>query len=138
MLCHTDAGTGTGKKFPVLPVGKLCIVAVFMGDGTVVYGVGASVADIRCLIEAAAAFPYKVRAGLVTGRTGSALHIAEDDLTAYIGLPAAVAVDTEVVGVIESAFMVPVTKPVGPDLFGDGGRILAQVLSDLFERETLV
>lgn len=95
MLCHTDAGTGIGKEFPVLPVGKLCIVAVFMGDGTVVYGFGASVADIRCLIETAAAFPYKVRAGLVTGRAGSALHITEDDLMAYIGLPAAVAVKFE-------------------------------------------
>lgn len=109
MLCHTDAGTGTGKKFPVLPVGKLCIVAVFMGDGTVVYGFGASVADIRCLIETVAAFPYKVRTGLVAGRTGSALYITEDDLTAYVSLSATVTVDTEVVGVIESAFMVPVT-----------------------------
>lgn len=96
-----------------------------MDDGTVVYGFGASVADIRDLIETTAAFPYKVRTGLVTGRTGSALHIAEDNLTAYIGLPAAVAVDTEVVGVIERAFMVPVTEPVSPDLFGDGGRVFA-------------
>ena len=46
----------------------------------VVYGFGASVADIRSLIETVAEFPYKVRPGLVTGREGSALHIAEDDL----------------------------------------------------------
>ena len=109
-----------------------------MGDGTVVYCLGASVADIRCLIKTDTAFPYKVRAGLVTGRTGSALHIAEDDLTANDSLPATVAVDTEVVGVIESAFMVPVTEPVCPDLFGDGGRVFAQILGDLFEREALV
>lgn len=109
-----------------------------MGDGTVVYGFGASIADIRCLIKTDTAFPYKIRTGLVTGRTGSALYITKDDLTAYIGLPAAVTVDAEVVGIIESAFMVPVTEPVSPDLFGDGGRVFAQVLSDFFERETLV
>ena len=109
-----------------------------MGDGAMIYGFRASITDIRCPIETDTAFSYKVRTGLVTGRTGSALHIAEDDLTAYIGLPAAVAVDTEVVGVIESAFMVPVTEPVCPDLFGDGGRVFAQVLSYLLERETLV
>ena len=138
MLCHTDARTGTGKDFLVLSVSEPCIIEVFMGDGAVVYGFRASITDIRSFIEAVAAFPYKIRTGLVAGRTGSTFHITEDDLTTYVSLSAAVTVDTEVVGVIESAFMVPVTEPVSPDLFGDGGRVFAQVLSDLFERETLV
>jgi len=138
MLCHTDAGTGIGKELPVLSVSEPCIIAVFMGDGAMIYGFRTSITDIGCLIEAVTAFPYKVRTGLVTGRTGSALYITEDDLTAYVSLPAAVTVDTEVVGVIESALMIPVTKTVSPDLFGDGGRIFAQVLSDLFEGKPLV
>ncbi len=32
--------------------------------------------------------------------------------------------DTEVVGVIESALMMPVAKTVRPDFFGDGDRAL--------------
>ena len=83
-----------------------------MGDGAVVYGFGASVADIRRLIKAAAAFPYKVRTGLVAGRAGSTFHITEDELTAHVRFPAMVTVDTEVMGIIESAFMVPVAEPV--------------------------
>ena len=109
-----------------------------MGDGAVVYGFRASVADIRSFIEAVTAFPDKVGTGLVAGGTGSTFHITEDDLTAYIGLPAAVTVDTKVMGVIESAFMIPVTKTVGPDFFGDGRRVFTQIFSGLFERKSLV
>lgn len=138
MFWHVDARTGIGKEFPVFPVSKSCIIAVFVGNGAVVYGFGASVADIRRFIEAVTAFPDKVRTGLVAGGTGSAFHITEDDFTAYIGLPAAVTVDTEVMGVIESAFMIPVTKTVSPDFFGDGGRVFTQILSGLFERKPLV
>ena len=138
MLCHTDAGTGIRKEFPVLPVSEPCIIEAFMGDGAMIYGFRASITDIRSFIEAVAAFPYKIGTGLVAGRTGSTFHITEDDLTAYVSLPAAVTVDTEVMGIIESAFMIPVTKTVSPDFFGDGGRIFAQILSDLFEGKPLV
>ena len=128
----------TTTEFPVFPVGKPCIIAVFVGNGAVVYGFGASVADIRRFIETVTAFPDKVGTGLVAGGTGSAFHITEDNLTAYICLPAAVTVDTEVMGVIESAFMIPVTKTAGPDFFGDGGRVFTQILSDIFERKSMV
>ena len=109
-----------------------------MGNGTVIDGFGATVADIGCLIEAVTAFPYKVRAGLVTGGAGSASHIAEDDLTAYIGLTAVIAVYAEVVRVIEGAFMIPVTEPVRSDLLGDGGRVFTEIFSDLFKGEGLI
>lgn len=138
MLCHTDAGTGIRKEFPVLPVSEPCIIEAFMGDGAMIYGFRASITDIRSFIEAVTAFPYKVRTGLVTGRTGRALYITENDFTAYVSLPAAVTVDTEVVGIIESTLMIPVTKTVNPDFFGDGGRIFTQILSDLFEGKPLV
>ena len=109
-----------------------------MGDDAMIYDFRASITDIRSFVEAATAFPYKVRTGLVTGRTGRALYITENDFTAYVSLPAAVTVDTEVVGVIESTLMIPVTKTVNPDFFGDGGRIFTQILSDLFEGKPLV
>lgn len=109
-----------------------------MGDGAMIYGFRASITDIRSFIEAVTAFLYKVRTDLVTGRTGRALYITENDFTAYVSLPAAVTVDTEVVGVIESTLMIPVTKTVNPDFFGDGGRIFTQILSDLFEGKPLV
>lgn len=109
-----------------------------MGDGAMIYGFRASIANIRCLIEAVTTFPYKIRTGLVTDGTGSTFHITENELTAHIRFPAMIAVDTEVVGVIESAFMIPVTKTVSPDFFGDGGRIFTQILSDLFEGKPLV
>lgn len=51
MFRHADTGAGIRKEFPVFPVGKPCIIAVFVGDGAVVYGFGASVADIRRFIE---------------------------------------------------------------------------------------
>ena len=116
MLCHTDAGAGIRKEFPVLPVSEFSIIAVFVGDGAVVYGFWTSITDIGCFIEAVTAFLGKIGTGLVTGRTGSTFHITEDDLTAYVSLPAAVTVDTEVMGIVESALMIPVTEPVGPDL----------------------
>ena len=116
MFRHADTSAGIRKEFSVLPVSEFSIIAVFVGDGAVVYGFRTSITDIGCLIKAATAFPGKVRTGLVAGGTGSTFHITEDDLTACIGLPAAVTVDTEVMGIIESAFMIPVAEPVGQDL----------------------
>ena len=138
MFCHVDTRAGIMKTLPVFPVSKPCIITVFMGDGTVVYGFGTSVTDIGSLVKTAAALLYKVRAGLVAGRTGGAFHLTEDDLMTHICLSAMVAVDTEVMGVIKGAFMIPVTKAVGPDLLGDGGRVFTEIFGDLLKRESLV
>lgn len=75
---------------------------------------------------------------MVTSRTGGAFHITEDDLTAHIFLSTMVAVDTEVMSVVESAFMVPVTETVGPDLFGDGSGIFTEIFGDFFKGEFLI
>ena len=98
----------------------------------------ASVADVRGPVKAGAAFPLKVRAGLVAGGAGGALHAAEDDLAADVGLPAVITVDAEVVGIVEGALVVPVGEAVGPDFLGDGGRILAQEPCDILERSSLI
>lgn len=138
MLCHADTGAGIRKEFPVLSVSEFSIIAVFVGNGTVVYGFRASIADIGRLIEAVTAFPYKVRAGLVAGGTGSTFYITEDELAAHIRFPAVIAVDAEVMGIIENAFMVPVAEAVGSDLLGDGSRILTEIFGDLLKTKSLI
>lgn len=138
MLCHADTRTGIRKELPVLPVSEFSIITVFVCNGAVVYGFRTSITDIGSLIEAVTAFPYKVRTGLVAGGAGSTFHIAEDEFTAYVRFPAVIALDTEVMGIIESAFMIPVAEAVGPDLLGDGSRILTEIFCDLLKRETLI
>lgn len=61
---------------------------------------GASVADIRRFIQTSATLPFKVWAGLVACQTGSTLNAAKNNLATGICLPAVVAVDTEVLGII--------------------------------------
>lgn len=138
MLCHADAGAGIRKELPVLSVSEFGIITVFVCNGAVVYGFRASITDIGCLIKTFTAFPYKVRTGLVAGGTGSTFYITEDEFTAYVYFPALIAVDTEVMGIIESAFMIPVAETVSPDLFGDGSRILTEIFCNLLKREPLI
>ena len=75
---------------------------------------------------------------VVTGWTGSTFNAAKDHLSAGIGLPAVIPVNTEVFGIIESTLVIPVRKAVRFDFLGDGSRILAQKLSDIFKRRTFV
>ena len=96
-----------------------------MGDSTMIHLFGTAIADIRSLIQAAAVFLFKVLTGLIAGGTGSAFDTAEDNLSAGICLFTMVSMDTEVSGIIKSAFMIPVREPVSLNLFGDSGRILA-------------
>lgn len=49
-----------------------------------------------------------------------------------------IVVDTEVMGIIKSAFMLPVTKAMEFDLLGDGSRVFAEILGDLLKREILI
>ena len=126
------------QAFPVFPVSEFSIIVVFVCDGAVIYGFRAPIRDIGRLIEAATAFPYKVRTGLVAGGTGSTFHITEDDLTAHIRFPAMVAVDTKVMGIIESAFMIPVAETMRPDLLGDRSRIFTEIFGDFFKGEFLI
>ena len=138
MLGQGDAGTGLLQTFPILSVSELSVIAVLMGDGAVAGRLGAAVADIRGLIKPVAAFPAEVRAGLVTGRAGGTFDVTQNDLAAYIGLSAVIAVYAEVVGIVKSAFVVPVAEAVVSDLFGDGGRILAEESGDVLKGGTLV
>ena len=80
-----------------------------MSDGTVIDGFWTSIADIRGLVKSVTPFPDKISTGLITGGTGSALDVTEDDLATYICFLTVIPVNAEVVCIIKSAFMVSVT-----------------------------
>lgn len=99
---------------------------------------GASVADIRSLVQAVAVFLFKVLAGLIAGRTGSAFDTAEDDLAAGICFPTVIPMHTEVLGIIKSTLVIPVRETVSLDFFRDSGWILAQEPCNVFKGSPLV
>ena len=72
---------------------------VFMWNGTAGMPLIAPVADIGRPVKPAAAFFHKILTVLVTGRAGSAFHVAENDLSTDIFLLAVEAVDAEVFGI---------------------------------------
>ena len=59
---------------------------VFMGNGTAGMPLIAPVANIGRPVKPAAAFFHKILTVLVTGRAGSAFHVAENDLSTDIFL----------------------------------------------------
>ena len=63
---------------------------------------------IRSLVQAIAAFLFKVLAGLIAGEARGAFDTAEDDFAAGIGLFAVITVDTEIPDIIKGALVIPV------------------------------
>lgn len=108
MFCHVYTGSGTGKLFTVFSISKTCIVSVFLGDGAMIYLFCSAITDIGRLIQSFALFLHKILASLITGGAGSAFYIAENDFSADIGFPAMEAMNTKVMGIIESTFVIPV------------------------------
>ena len=81
---------------------------------------------------------FEVLTGLIAGGTGSAFDTAEDDLTTGIGLFTVITMDTEVLGIIKGALVIPVRETVSLYLFGNSSRILAQEPSDILKRSTFI
>ena len=131
---HVDPGSGIPELFPIFPVSKPCVIRVFMGDGAVADFFGTAVTDIRSPVKSYAALFFKVSVGLNTGRVGSAFDSAQDNLSAGVGLLTVIEVDTEVFGIIEGSFVIPVRKAVSPDPFRDHSGILAQKPDNVFKR----
>ena len=109
---HVYAGTRINQCLPIYPVGVYGIVPVLTWYRASADYLGAAVADIRSFIKTVTPFPDKVGAVLVAGGTGCTLDTAEDDLIADIGLLTSVAMDTEVVSVIERSFAIKIAHPV--------------------------
>lgn len=88
-------------------------------------GLRTSITDIRSLIKTVTLFFDKIRAGLVTGGTGSTLDVAEYDFSAYICFSAVISVNAEVVSVKEGSFMIPIAYTMELHFLRNGSRILA-------------
>lgn len=104
-----------------------------MCDGAAIDRFWASVAYIWCFVESIASLLDKIRASLITGRTGSAFDTTEDDFVARIGFLAVIPVDTKVMRVVKTAFMIPVTEPVPSDFLRDRCGILAKISGDILK-----
>ena len=78
-------------------------------------------------------FTLKIRAGFITGRTGSTFDATQKDLAASIGILTIIAMDAEVFGIVKSTFMISIRKAVCFDLFRYGSRVYTQVFGDIFK-----
>ena len=77
MLCHVYTSPGRRQTFLVFAVCKDSIVTVLVSNGTMMDGFRTSITDVRSLIKTVTLFFNEIGAGLVTGWTGSTLHVAE-------------------------------------------------------------
>jgi len=109
----------------IFAVSKPCIVCVFVCNGAVRDLLVTAIADVGSLIKSGAAFFDKIPAGLITGWTGSTFDPADKNLFADIYFSTAKPVNAEVLGIVKSAFMIPVRGAPGLDLLRDGGWIFA-------------
>ena len=105
---HVNTCSRIPEFFPVFPVSEPGVIRVFVGKRAVIDFFRTAVADIRSSVKSYAALFFKVSAGLVAGRAGCAFDSAQDNLSAGISLLAVIAVNTEVFGVIESPFVIPI------------------------------
>ena len=135
---HVDPCSGIPEFFPVFPVSESGVIRVFVCNGAVIDFFRTAVADIRSSVKSYAALFFKVSAGLVAGRAGCAFDSAQDNLSAGISLLAVIAVNTEVFGVIESPFVIPIRETVSSDFFRDCGRILAQEPGNILKGSALI
>lgn len=117
MLCHVYAGSGFGETFFVFTISKDSIVAILVGNGAVVDCFWASVTHVRSFVKPTTSFLDEVRASLIAGWTGGTLDTTENDFSAGVDFFAMISVNTEVVRIVEAAFVIPITKPVQPDFF---------------------
>ena len=105
---HVDPCSGIPEFFPVFPVSEPGVIRVFVGNRAVIDFFRTAVADIGSPVKPDAALFFKVSAGLVAGRTGCAFDSAQDNLSTGVRFLTVIAVNTEVFGIIESPFVIPV------------------------------
>ncbi len=132
-LSHVYAVSGRGEGFLVFTVCKTSIVDILVCDGAFMNSLFTAIADIRSFIQAITAFADKVSASLVAGRTGGAFDATKDDLATNICLSTVISVDAEVVGIVESALVIPVAESVPFDLFRNGRGIFTEEACNVFK-----
>lgn len=120
LFCKIYPFSGRYKEFFVVTVGGFGIVIIFGLYGTHVPWFTAAIADIGSILNLAAVFPFKAAADIVAAMAGAAQGVTDDQLTAGVGFPASVPVDTEVVGIVKTAVVPRVHNAVFSNLFEDG------------------
>lgn len=105
---HVNPCSGIPEFFPVFLVSEPGVIRVFVGSRAVFDFFRTAAADIGSPVKPDAALFFKVSAGLAAGRTGRAFDSAEDNLSTGVRLLTVKAVNTEVPGIIESPFVIPV------------------------------
>ena len=133
-----NTGSGIGKQFLILSLGRFSIVIVFCVDRASVPWLLTAIADIGSFLNMRTVFPLKAWTDVVASVTGTAESVANDHLSAGIGLFAVVAVDTEVIGVIKAAPVPGIHNSAFPDFFGDRGGIFAEETGNLAKRLMVV
>ena len=117
MLCHVYAGSGFGETLFVFTISKDSVIAILVSNGAVVDCFCASIAHVRCLVKSIASFLNEVRTSLIAGWTSGTFDTAENDFSTGVAFFTMISVNTEVVSIVEAAFMIPITKPVQLDFF---------------------
>lgn len=77
-----------------------------MGNGAVVDGFRAAIANVRSFVKADTTFPDIISTGLITDGTGGTLDVAESDFATCICFLTVIPMNTEVVCIIKGAFVV--------------------------------
>ena len=121
-----------------MSLGCVGVIIILRWYGAQVFLSGAAITDKGSPVQTEAGFLLKPRAHHVTFMTGPAQGITDHDLLTSICLFAAEPVDTEVKRIIEAPLIPGVQDPMQLDLLGDGGRIFAQKLGNVFERLALI
>lgn len=85
-----------------------------------------------------AMFRFKTAANAITFMTGFAFDITDEQFAAGIGLLIIKTVDTEVIGIIETAAIPGIDTAMFPEFFRDGGRIFAKEFCDFSKRFTVI
>jgi hypothetical protein len=92
----------------IFPVCKACIIAVLVGNGTVINPFVTAIADIGSFVQSIAALFYIIFAGLIAGRAGG-IDTTENDLVTGIRFFTVIAMDAKIMSIIKCALMIPST-----------------------------
>ena len=88
-----------------------------MSYRAMINSLAAAITYIWSLIQSVTLFLNEVVTCRVAGRAGSTFHAAKDDLAAGICLFTMIPMDAKIAGVINSSFVIPISKPVESDFF---------------------
>lgn len=114
------------------------MILIFRGNGTEVTLFRTTVANIGSPIKAGTSFLYKAGTYAVTLVAGTAVVVANEKLIAGIGRFTPKSVDTEVVGIIETASVPGINHAIAFDFLRDGGGVFTEILRNILKGKPLI